>query len=102
LRGDVLGILCSARVGATSVVTPVSSNTAVEKSGLFGAVVRTRIGSPYVISAMQGELAAGSAVVVGYEANGGFLLGSAIPGKTEGSATVPCRPAMPCCRCWPY
>lgn len=96
LRGDVLGILCSARVGATSVVTPVSSNTAVEKSGLFGAVVRTRIGSPYVISAMQGELAAGSAVVVGYEANGGFLLGSAIPGKTEGSATraLPTRDAV--------
>ena len=35
------------------MVTPVSSNTAVEKSAWFGQVVRTRIGSPYVIEAMQ-------------------------------------------------
>ena len=80
LRGDVLGILCAVQVGATSVVTPVSSNTALERSGLFVTCQRTRIGSPYVIAAMSEALATGSPCVCGYEANGGFLLGSAIPG----------------------
>ncbi|WP_353228989.1 phosphomannomutase [Novosphingobium sp.] len=94
LRGDVLGILCALRVGATSVATPVSSNTAVEACGQFAHVVRTRIGSPYVISAMVDELNAGSACVVGYEANGGFLLGSTIPGKLGTTTPLPTRDAV--------
>lgn len=94
LRGDVLGILCAQRVGASDVVTPVSSNSAVELSGAFGQVVRTRIGSPYVISAMQTRLDAGGACVVGYEANGGFLLGSAIAGQTGTTVALPTRDAV--------
>lgn len=90
LRGDVLGILCAASIGATHVVTPVSSNSALELSGRFAACRRTRIGSPYVIAAMAEELAAGGAIVCGYEANGGFLLGSSISGK-DGAMT----PALP-------
>ncbi len=72
LRGDVAGILTAKFLGATFVATPVSCNTAVEKSGAFKRVARTRIGSPYVIEAMNGALG-GSEKVVGYEANGGFL-----------------------------
>ncbi|WP_292927817.1 hypothetical protein [Novosphingobium sp. PASSN1] len=79
MRGDVLGILCAERVGATGVVTPVSSNTALECSGRFATCRRTRVGSPYVIAAMSEELAAVSAQVCGYEANRDFLLGSAMP-----------------------
>ena len=94
LRGDVLGILCAGGLGATSVVTPVSSNSAVEASGRFARVVRTRIGSPYVISAMDAELAAGSPLVVGYEANGGFLLGSAVAGKAGTTVALPTRDAV--------
>jgi phosphomannomutase len=78
LRGDVAGILCAAYLEADVVVTPVSSNTAVERCGLFQAVRRTRIGSPYVIAGMLGALAEGARRVVGYEANGGFLTGSDI------------------------
>jgi len=72
LRGDVAGIITAKFLGATFVAAPVSCNTAVEKSGAFRRVVRTRIGSPYVIEAMNGALGAGERVV-GYEANGGFL-----------------------------
>ena len=72
LRGDVAGILTAKFLGATFVATPVSCNTAVEKSGAFQRVVRTRIGSPYVIEAMNSALG-GAEKVVGYEANGGFL-----------------------------
>ena len=95
MRGDVLGILSAARVGAAAVVTPVSSNTALELSGLFPRCRRTRIGSPYVIAAMSEEQAAPGGVVCGYEANGGFLLGSDIPGAggTTTSA-LPTRDAV--------
>ena len=75
LRGDVAGILTAKFLGATFVATPVSCNTAVEKSGVFRKVARTRIGSPYVIEAMNGALG-GADKVVGYEANGGFLTAS--------------------------
>ena len=74
--GDVLGQITAASFGARVVVTPVSSNTGVEAGGRFDRVIRTRIGSPFVIAAM--EAAGGD--VVGYEANGGFLLGFAAQG----------------------
>ena len=47
----------------------------------FTAIHRCRIGSPYVIAAMQAVLAKDpTARVVGYEANGGLLLGFAASG----------------------
>lgn len=78
LRGDVVGTLCAKFLAADIVVTPVSSNTLAEKSNWFSQVVRTRIGSPYVIAAMERSVSEQSGVVVGFEANGGFLLGSDI------------------------
>ena len=69
--GDVLGQITAALIGAEVVVTPVSANTGVDLSGRFAKVLRTRIGSPFVIAAME---AAGGRVA-GYEPNGGFLLG---------------------------
>jgi phosphomannomutase len=74
MRGDVLGTLTALWLGVQTVVTPVSSNTALEKSGRFGHTQRTRIGSPYVIEAMQSLQAQGHTSVAGFEANGGFLL----------------------------
>lgn len=71
LRGDVVGILAARYLDADAVVTPVSSNTALEKSDWFPAVTRTRIGSPYVIEGMMDAVDAGASRVVGYEANGG-------------------------------
>ncbi len=84
LRGDIAGILCAKYLGADSVSTPVSCNSAVEKSGYFKTVSRTRIGSPFVIASMIDASESGAKVVVGYEANGGFLTNSDISlfGKT--------------------
>ncbi|MCG7871769.1 MAG: phosphomannomutase [Candidatus Thiodiazotropha lotti] len=73
LRGDMAGMLCAYFLNAEWVATPVSSSSAVERSGWFTGVSRTRIGSPYVISAMSTLLDEGREGVVGYEANGGFL-----------------------------
>jgi phosphomannomutase len=72
--GDVLGQITGATLGAKIAVTPVSSNTGAEAK--FDTVIRTRIGSPYVIAGMESA----SGDVVGYEANGGFLLGFAAAG----------------------
>jgi phosphomannomutase len=73
--GDVLGALTSQFLGAAELCTPVSSNTMISEMG-FEAIALTRIGSPYVIAAMEEALAHDPmAKVVGYEANGGYLLG---------------------------
>ena len=68
--GDILGPLAARFLGARRIVTPVSSNSAVDGMG-FDSVTRTRIGSPFVIAGMQ-EV---GGAVAGYEPNGGFLLG---------------------------
>jgi len=94
LRGDVAGILCAGWLGADAVVTPVSCNSAVEKSGLFERVVRTRIGSPYVIEAMQQAHRGGARTVVGYEANGGFLIETPIERWGRELAALPTRDAL--------
>lgn len=94
LRGDVLGVLCARALGATAVVTPVSSNTVVEKCGAFAHVHRTRIGSPYVIAAMDAALAENEGTVCGYEANGGFLVANPITQQHGALTALPTRDAV--------
>lgn len=94
LRGDVAGVLAARFLGADSVTTPVSSNTAVEKCGWFGEVRRTRIGSPFVVASMLVASAAGRQRVVGYEANGGFLLDSNLVLEGRPLRALPTRDAV--------
>jgi Phosphomannomutase len=72
IPGDILGVLTARLLGAKSVVTPVSSNDMVRRLPEFDEVILTRIGSPFVIAGMA---QATHPEVVGFEANGGFLLG---------------------------
>lgn len=88
--GDVLGPLTAQALGAEVIVTPVSSNTLVDSLG-FDRVLRTRIGSPFVIAAMKAQ--AGGAVA-GYEANGGFLLGFAARGPEGGLSSLLTRDSL--------
>nr|WP_035102390.1 hypothetical protein [Devosia sp. LC5] len=78
VRGDVLGLLAARFFGADTVVTPVTSNTAIEATGYFASVERTRVGSPFVIAGMEAAIAKGARCVFGFEANGGTLLGTAL------------------------
>jgi phosphomannomutase len=94
LRGDVAGILCAQYMQADSVITPVSSNSALELSSYFDDVRRTRIGSPYVIAAMQEAVAEGHGTVVGYEANGGFLTATTINHEGRTLTALPTRDAI--------
>jgi len=73
LRGDLLGLICAHELGIEAIAVPVSCNTAIELSGYFKEVLRTRIGSPYVIEGMQ-SLGKTYERVAGFEANGGFLV----------------------------
>ncbi|MBE2275861.1 MAG: phosphomannomutase [Rhodobacteraceae bacterium] len=92
--GDVLGLLTARFLGAETVVTPVSSNTAIDLGGGF-TVRRTRIGSPFVVAAMEAVLAADPAArVVGYEANGGFLLGFEAEGPADLLAPLMTRDSL--------
>lgn len=93
LRGDLVGVLCARYLQANIVVTPVSSNTIVEKCGFFDKVIRTRIGSPFVIAEMQTH-ASPDRLIVGYEANGGFLLGSDIRQHGHILGGLPTRDAV--------
>ena len=81
IPGDILGPITAEVLGATHVVTTVSANTLVDRMGVFEEVTRTKIGSPYVIEEMA---ARAGRKVIGYEPNGGFLLGfeaSSGPGR---------------------
>ncbi len=76
IRGDVLGIIVSKYLGMEAVVTPISSNSSVDLQG-FNKVVRTKIGSPYVIDSLK-QLTSEGFKSSGYEANGGYLLATDI------------------------
>ncbi len=94
LRGDVAGILCAKFLEADSISTPVSCNTAVEKCGWFHDIRRTRIGSPFVVASMIQASIDGAKRVVGYEANGGFLLNSDIENDGKFLRALPTRDAV--------
>jgi phosphomannomutase len=97
LPGDLLGIVVAEYLAADAVAVPISANDAVALRMAERAVtlVRTKIGSPYVISALDELRRAGSyGAIVGWEANGGFLVGSdfALAGGTL--AALPTRDSM--------
>lgn len=93
LRGDIVGLLCARQLGIEALAVPVSCNTAIEKCGAFKAVARTRIGSPYVIAALE-TLAPQHSSVAGFEANGGFLLGSDVSLNGQLLKALPTRDAL--------
>ncbi len=86
LRGDLVGLIASRFLGAMVVATPVTSNSGIE-AATGGRVLRTRVGSPFVIAAMNEAVAAGADAVVGFEANGGTL--TATPFTVNGRTLTP-------------
>jgi phosphomannomutase len=94
LAGDLLGIVVAELLSARAVAVPISANDAVERRMRERGVLlrRTKIGSPYVIAAIDAMKGEGrDAPIVGWEANGGFLTGSdvGLPGGTL--AALPTR-----------
>ncbi|MGL4221067.1 MAG: phosphomannomutase, partial [Shewanella sp.] len=93
LRGDILGLLCACALNIEALAIPVSSNTVIASCGRFDCVQLTKIGSPYVIAEFA-QLAKQYQRVAGFEANGGFLLGSDIDVNGQLLAALPTRDAV--------
>jgi len=96
LPGDMLGIVVAEYLGADAAAVPISANDAVERRLRERKVLleKTKIGSPYVISALDELRRAGSRRrIVGWEANGGFLTGSDIALIKGTLAALPTRDA---------
>ncbi|PJC86321.1 phosphomannomutase [Vibrio sp. HA2012] len=93
LRGDILGLLCAKAMDIEALAIPVSSNTAIKVSPDFSHVSLTRIGSPYVIAEFE-QLAKTYQSIAGFEANGGFLLGSDVLVNGKMLKSLPTRDAV--------
>ena len=93
LRGDILGLLCAEALNIEALAVPVSCNTAIEISKKFKHVARTKIGSPYVIAEFA-NLKKKFNSVAGFEANGGFLLGSDVQFNGQLLKALPTRDAI--------
>jgi len=92
LRGDVIGLVTARMVGADVVVTPVTSNSGINV-GLGFEVLRTKVGSPFVLDAME-RAAGDDRTIVGFEANGGFILGSPFDHDGIKGTALPTRDAL--------
>ncbi|MBW3697558.1 phosphomannomutase [Vibrio sp. T187] len=93
LRGDILGLLCSQALQLEALAVPVSCNTIIAESPDFKVVSKTRIGSPYVIAEFS-ELAKTYNRIAGFEANGGYLLGSDVLVNGKYLKALPTRDAV--------
>ena len=93
LRGDILGLLSAEALNIEALAIPVSCNTAIESCHKFKQVVRTKIGSPYVIAEFD-KLKSKFNSFAGFEANGGFLLGSDINFNGRLLKSLPTRDAV--------
>ncbi|PBC04164.1 phosphomannomutase [Mesorhizobium sp. WSM3860] len=91
-RGDLVGLATALFLKADTVVTPVTSNSGISKAFGFD-VLRTKVGSPFVIEAMEASHRAGS-IVVGFEANGGVLLGSDYTANGKTLTALPTRDSL--------
>jgi phosphomannomutase len=76
IPGDLLGIITARNLSAKVICAPISSNSMLQDLPEFAQIRSTKIGSPFVIASIQDALTTDpAAAVVGFEPNGGFLLG---------------------------
>lgn len=95
-RGDVLGAIVADWLQADFAAFPVSSSDAtdayLQSKGIDWE--HTKIGSPYVVEAMEDMAASGKKRVTGWEVNGGFLLGADIAVENGTLKALPTRDAL--------
>lgn len=94
LRGDLVGALTAFFLEADAIVTPVTSNSTLERSDRYGRVLRTKVGSPFVIAGIEEAQSDGAHTIVGFEANGGTLVGSDIDRNGRRLSALPTRDAV--------
>ncbi len=93
--GDLVGMVTAQYLGADAVAVPISCNDAIDRGALRDITLpKTQIGSPFVVARMEQAIAQGKRAVCGFEANGGFLTGSAITRNGKTLAALPTRDAV--------
>ena len=97
LPGDLLGLMAADFLGADAVAVPISSNDAIERrlQQASTRLVKTKIGSPYVVAALADLISERKyRCVVGWEANGGLLVGSEVAVGGAPLVPLPTRDSM--------
>jgi len=97
LPGDLLGIVAAEYLHVDAAAVPISANDAVERRLRERNILleKTKIGSPYVITALDELRGSGNFQrVIGWEANGGLLTGSDITVGESRLAALPTRDAI--------
>jgi phosphomannomutase len=96
ISGDLLGLLVTDYLGVDSISVPISSNPAIQEhfENKTIPVCLTKIGSPYVIEAMQQATTQGKKHIVAWEANGGYLTGSDLALNAGVIHALPTRDAI--------
>jgi phosphomannomutase len=93
--GDLAGMVVAEYLDADAVVVPISCNDAIDRGPLAASLEpKTRIGSPHVVAGMAAARRKGRKVVCGWEANGGFLLGSGVERNGKILKALPTRDAF--------
>jgi len=93
--GDQVGMVVAEYLQADCVVVPISCNDGIDRGRLKDILdPKTRIGSPYVIAAMEKARNKGKQRICGWEANGGFLTGSDICRNGRVLKALPTRDAL--------
>ncbi len=93
--GDLVGMIVAEYLRADAVVVPISCNDAVDRGALASRLEpKTRIGSPFVIAGIEAAKAKRKLAVCGWEANGGFLLGSDLHRGGRVLRALPTRDAV--------
>lgn len=81
ITGDYSGTLIAKYGDTAIVVTPVNTSQVIDKIGK--PVIRTKVGSPYVVKAMENYGAS-----FGFEANGGGISKEVMLSRDAGSTTI--------------
>lgn len=94
IHGDIIGMLSAIFLHVEHVVMPISCNSSINFYPQFKQIIRTKIGSPYIVHEMQRLIARGHQSVLGYEANGGILLGSDLIHEDKRLPALPTRDSI--------
>jgi len=81
LPGDYSGSLIAKYSQAKVIVTPINTSQVIEKIGK--KIIRTKVGSPYVVETMKKRKAS-----FGFEANGGGFSSEVMLSRDGGSVTI--------------
>jgi phosphomannomutase len=93
--GDLVGMIVAEYLNADAIVVPISCNDGIDRGPLASRLEgKTRIGSPFVIAGIEAAKAKGKKAVCGWEANGGFLLGSDLHRGNHVLSALPTRDSV--------